>query len=414
MSLSESFTNASHADVPAAAPRPPTPAAAAAPATPDASLLKLRQALDGVLQIAGEQREYQQRVGQIYIFRGHLLESTGTAYATLAERIRPLGYTPMLQREHGEEVVIAIEGDLPQRRFNSPWWLHLGLLLVTILTTTVMGAAITGLPSSHFLDLVNAGDLRALWDYLQRGLPFSLTLLAILGTHEMGHYVAGRLHGVKVTLPFFIPLPVPNTLGTLGAVIFIKSPLLNRRSLFDVGLAGPLAGLVVALPLYAIGLTAQQSVGLPLDWISASITRVANPPLLEGIARIVAPDVGNLDRFVLYGHPMALAAWFGVLLTALNLLPLGQFDGGHVAYALFGKRAWTLAMVTFTVLIMLGFLGGVSMWLIWAFMGLFTGLRHPPPHDDVQPLGLSRTIIGLATIAIFFLILVPAPFYGTT
>ncbi len=415
MSLSESFTNASRADTPAP-PRPPAPvdAASTAPATPDANLLKLRHALDGVFEIAGEQRDYQQRVGQIYVFRGHLLQSVDTAYATLTERIKPLGYTPMLQRERSEEVVIAIEGDLPQRRFNSPWWLHLGLLLVTILTTTVMGASITGLPASRFFDLVNAGDMGALWDYLRNGLPFSLTLLAILGTHEMGHYVAGRLHGVKVTLPFFIPLPVSNTLGTLGAVIFIKSPLLNRRALFDVGLAGPLAGLVVALPLYAIGLTAQQSVGLPLSWINANITRVANPPLLAGIADVVAPHIGNLDRFVLQGHPMALAAWFGVLLTALNLLPLGQFDGGHVAYALFGKRAWTLATITFTVLIMLGFVGGVFMWLIWAFMGLFTGLRHPPPHDDLQPLGLPRTIVGLATIVIFFLILVPAPFYGTT
>ncbi|HML21475.1 MAG TPA: site-2 protease family protein [Aggregatilinea sp.] len=412
MSLSESFTNASHSEAPAP-PHQPATATEAAPA-PDGNLLKLRQALDGVMEILGEQREYQQRVGQIYIFRGHLLAPRDTAYATLTERIKPLGYTPMLQRERGEEVVIAIEGDLPQRRFSSPWWLHLGLLLVTIASTTVMGASIVGWPPSYFMDLIDKGDMRALWDYLQKGLPFSLTLLGILGTHEMGHYVAGRLHGVKVTLPFFIPLPVPNTLGTLGAVIFIKSPLLNRRALFDVGIAGPLAGLVVALPLYAIGVTQPQAVGLPTSWMSANITRVANPPLLDGIARLVAPEIGNLDRFVLQGHPMALAAWFGVLLTALNLLPLGQFDGGHVSYALFGRRAWTLAMVTFTVLIMLGFVGGVFMWLIWAFMGLLTGLRHPPPHDDVQPLGLPRTIIGLATIIIFFLILIPVPFYSPT
>ncbi|WP_119067350.1 site-2 protease family protein [Aggregatilinea lenta] len=413
MSLSESFTNASHTESPAESQAPPsTPGAVSA--APDANLLKLRRALDGVLEIAGEQRDYQQRVGQIYVFRGHLLAPRDTAYATLTERVKPLGFTPMLQQERGEAVVIAIEGDLPQRRFNSPWWVHLGLLLATIVTTTVMGASIVGWPPSTFFDTINAGNTRALWDYLQKGLPFSLTLLAILGTHEMGHYVAGRLHGVKVTLPFFIPLPVPNSLGTLGAVIFIKSPLLNRRALFDVGLAGPLAGLVVALPLYALGLTLPQAVGLPMSWLSANITRVANPPLLEGIARVVAPEVGNLDRFVLHGHPMALAAWFGVLLTALNLLPLGQFDGGHVAYALFGRRAWTLAMITFTVLIMLGFVGGVFMWLIWAFMGLLTGLRHPPPHDDMQPLGMARTVIGLATVAIFFLILAPVPFYAPT
>ncbi|MBN1203112.1 MAG: site-2 protease family protein [Anaerolineae bacterium] len=408
MSLSESFTDLSGSR-PSGQPSPPQPDSAARSQV-DPDLLRLREALDGILTIAGEQQGHQRGVGRMIIFRGHLQIPAENAYAALCERFRPLGFTPMLQREYDEEVVIAVEGDVPMRQIKTRPWLHLGLLLITVLTTTVMGAALTGMPTDRFMNALRDWDTVALWHALHDGLPFSLTLLAILGVHEMGHYVAARLHGVKVTLPFFIPLPLSNSLGTMGAVIFIKSPLMNRRALFDVGIAGPLAGLVLAVPLYLVGLTQQQTVGLPLEWIQAGITRVSNPPLLHVLANL-AVDVQNLDRFVLYGHPMALAAWFGVLLTALNLLPLGQFDGGHVAYALLGRRAWPVASATFGLLVVIGFLGGWFAWLIWAFMGLLTGLRHPPPHDDLMPLGWTRTVIGIITACLFLLIIVPTPFY---
>lgn len=412
MSLSESFTDLTGA--------PDTPGAAESPdsALPpvDPNLLRLREALDGVFDIAGEEHRENRRTKQrVYIFRGRLRKGTPqpptrSAYDDIQQRFKPLGFTPMLQREHGEEVIVAIEGTLPMRQIQTRWWLHLILLLVTLGTTTIMGAALTGMPVSESWRALQAWDTTTLWSVLKDGLPFSLTLLAILGVHEMGHYVAARLHGVKVTLPFFIPLPVSGSLGTMGAVIFIRSPLMNRRALFDVGIAGPLAGLVVALPLYLVGLQAEPAIGLPQTWIQAGITRVANPPLLDAIAPLVV-DTGNLDRFVFYRHPMALAAWFGVLLTALNLLPLGQFDGGHVAYALLGRSAWPLANLVFFLLLALGFFGLWFAWLIWAFMGLLTGLRHPPPHDDITPLGRVRTVIGIATAVIFALIFVPVPFY---
>ncbi len=373
---------------------------------------QLRAALADALSIDGEEVRQDRRTGErVYIFRGQLRIPVEGAYEQISARLRPLGFTPLLQREEDEIAVVAIPGELPESRLSAPAWVHLLLLLVTLVTTTVMGAALSGMPPRAVWDALRTGNAHTLRATLRDGLPFSLTLLTILGVHEMGHYVAARMHGVKVTLPFFIPLPLSGSLGTLGAVIFIRSPLMNRRALFDVGISGPLAGLVVALPLYVIGLGQPPSVGLPEIWLQLGIRRISNPPLLDFLASFVT-DTPNLDRFVFYSHPMALAAWFGVLLTALNLLPLGQFDGGHVAYALLGKRAWPLAWATFIGLVLLGLQGFWMAWLLWALMGFFTGLRHPPPYDDLLPLGKVRTAIGIGTALLFLLMFTPAPFYS--
>ncbi len=383
-----------------------------APSAPVSLQQQLHAALADVLTIAGEEVREDRRSGEaVYIFRGQLRIPVEGAYEQVSARLRPLGFTPMLQRDEDEIAVVAIQGELPEARFSAPAWVHLLLLAVTLLTTTVMGAALSGMPPRAAWEALPTWNTHTLRAVLRDGLPFSLTLLTILGVHEMGHYVAARLHGVKVTLPFFIPLPLSGSLGTLGAVIFIRSPLMNRRALFDVGISGPLAGLVVALPLYVIGLLQPPSVGLPEMWLQLGIRRVANPPLLDWLAAPVL-DAINLDRFVFYSHPMALAAWFGVLLTALNLLPLGQFDGGHVSYALLGKRAWRLAWVTFIGLVLLGLQGFWMAWLLWALMGFLTGLRHPPPYDDLLPLGRTRTLIGIGTAILFLLMFTPAPFYA--
>ena len=383
------------------------------PSAPVSLQQQLRAALADVLAVTGEEVRQDRRSGNaVYIFRGQLRVPVEHAYAQISARLRPLGFTPLLQRdEEGEVAVVAMQGELPVMRFSAPVWVHLLLLAVTLITTTVMGAALSGMPPRAAWDALRTWNTHTLRAVLRDGLPFSLTLLTILGVHEMGHYVAARLHRVKVTLPFFIPLPLSGSLGTLGAVIFIRSPLMNRRALFDVGVSGPLAGLAVALPLYLIGLHQAPTVGLPEMWLQAGIRRVSNPPLLDALASLVL-DTPDLDRFVFYRHPMALAAWFGVLLTTLNLLPLGQFDGGHVAYALLGRRAWPLAWVTFVVLVVLGLQGFWIAWLLWAFMGLLTNLKHPPPRDDVLPLGRTRTVIGIGTAILFLLMFTPAPFYA--
>ena len=340
-------------------------------------------------------------------FKGRLQVEAGEAFTFLTNRLEPLGFTPFLQREGGSDVVVAVQGLLsnpeeekgggPLQRLarasgRSPGWFH-GLLLIATIGSTMYAGA--------FL-LANNGTA-SVGDVIAAGGPFALALLLILGIHEMGHYVAARYHRVKVTLPFFIPLPIPGSLGTLGAVIFIRSPLQTRRSLFDVGISGPLAGLIVALPIFVIGLLLP-----PIDFgapINLVFRGVGVPPLLDLIGRPVVD--GSLSRAILT-HPVALAAWFGILLTALNLLPLGQFDGGHVAYALVGRWAWPLAGVVFTGLLLAGFLFWPT-WLIWAFLAGLTGLRHPPPHDDITQLDLRRKLIGWATVGIFLLIVMPQP-----
>ncbi len=377
------------------------------PARQDGSSLlrEVREAVQTVL-VVDEERELQQGEHYGLAFRGSLQLEAEEAYERLTLLLEPLGFTPFLQRDRRSVVVLAIQG-LPTsidedtgggvlRRLvrasgRSPAWLHVALLLATMATTLYAGAF-----------LLDRG-VTSLGEALAAGGPFAFTLLLILGVHEMGHYVAARHHGVSVTLPFFIPLPIPGSLGTLGAVIFIRSALANRKSLFDVGISGPLAGLIVALPLFVIGLLLPPvQLGAP---ITVSFRGVGVPLLLQLLGDPLAE--GSLSRAILL-HPVALAAWFGVLLTALNLLPLGQFDGGHVAYALFGRYAWAIASASFMALVVMGFWFWQT-WLLWAFLAALSGLRHPPPHNDVTPLDRKRQILGWLTILLFLLIVVPQP-----
>lgn len=372
-----------------------------------ASLIdEVRMAVAAVLLIE-DVAELQHREHFGLVFRGTLQIDPQEAYTQLSALLEPLGFTAFLQRSRGTDIVLVVQG-LPDdvdeetgggllRRLmrvsgRSPWWLHLALLLATIATTMYAGAIL----------LATDGTV-SLGRALQAGGPFAFTLLLILGVHEMGHYLAARYHRIKVTLPFFIPLPIPGSLGTLGAVIFIRSALKTRRALFDVGISGPLAGMVMAVPLFVIGLL------LPPIQFGAPITLtfrgVGVPPLLDALGGSLVE--GSLSRAILL-HPVALAAWFGVLLTALNLLPLGQFDGGHVAYALFGRWAWPLAGLVFAGLIVMGLMYWPT-WLLWAFLAGLSGLRHPPPHDDITPLDIRRRTLGFLTIVLFVLIVVPQP-----
>ncbi|MFZ2419600.1 MAG: site-2 protease family protein, partial [Anaerolineae bacterium] len=229
------------------------------------------------------------------------------------------------------------------------------------------------------------------------------TLLAILGTHELGHYFVARWHKVDVTLPYFIP--VPFGLGTFGAFIKMKSPVENRRALFDVAVAGPLAGLVVALPLLVIGLLT--SPVRPI--ISGGGGLQEGNSLLYGLLKLLIYHQWLPGNGVdVHLSSMAFAAWFGLLVTAFNLLPVGQLDGGHILYALGVTSRW-LGYGVLAVLLVLGALAW-SGWYVWAALIYFvTGLEHPAPLDEITRLDPPRRWLGAIAIVIFILLFAPIP-----
>jgi membrane-associated protease RseP (regulator of RpoE activity) len=237
---------------------------------------------------------------------------------------------------------------------------------------------------------------------LWRGIPFAATLLVILVTHECGHYVLSRIHGVPASLPLFIPGP-PYFIGTFGAIIRLRGPILNRRALFDIGVAGPLAGFIAAVVALVIGL----NLSTVVDRTAAHGLQLGEPLLLQFISWLVVGSLPPQADIVL--HPIGFAAWFGLFVTSLNLIPIGQLDGGHVAYALWGSRQRTIAFAIVPVLIVLGFVGWPGWWL-WAFMAGLWGFGHPPVRNPHVSLGRGRIVVGWIALAVFVLTFAPVPF----
>jgi membrane-associated protease RseP (regulator of RpoE activity) len=262
---------------------------------------------------------------------------------------------------------------------------HLFLLGLTVVTTTVMGG-------------MWLGGFRA-------GVIYSFTVLTILAAHEMGHYIACRYYGVDATLPYFIPMPLP-PVGTFGAFIKMKSPILTRRALFDIGIAGPIAGYVFAIPAAFIGHYFAQP---------ASI----NPSDGEGVI-IHDPLLFKFFQYTLHLpslvelNPVLWAAWIGVFMTSLNLLPVGQLDGGHVAYAVFGRRGHrAISLTAYLCVIGLAVFSIYSRtWNYVAYAALLTFVMrfgHPPVVDEEEPIGLARILVALIGVLIFVLSFVPIP-----
>jgi membrane-associated protease RseP (regulator of RpoE activity) len=334
--------------------------------------------------------------GDSVVFVGRLLTSADKAFETLRDRFRKLGYTLLLRHENGEDLVIAQKGVSIFSRSNP--LINLALLLVTLLTTTLAGATFANVNVLPALQLALDGNFASLFSAMAAGAPFATTLLLILGVHEMGHYVAGKLHGAAVTLPYFIPMPFG--LGTLGAFIQLKSPVEDRKALFDIGLAGPVAGFIVALPLMIIGLMASTIVP------ATSGQTIGYSILVDWLAKVFTPHAAG---YSIQLNPIAIAAWFGILITGFNLLPMGQLDGGHVAYAVLGKAARPLAYLTFAVMLVMGFTVW-SGWFTWAFLALLMGLAHNGPLNDITPLDPVRKMIGILTFVWFILIITPKPF----
>ncbi len=282
--------------------------------------------------------------------------------------------------------------------FFSKWTLPSILFLLTVFTTLWAGAyqAYSG-PVRGPLNFLLASP-EALW----RGIPFAGSLLFILTTHELGHYLLSRIHRVPASLPLFIPGP-PHFIGTFGAIIRMRGPILSRRALFDIGVAGPLAGFVVAVIVLIIGL----SLSTVVDRTATYGLHLGEPLLLQFMSWVVVGPLPPEADVVL--HPIGFAAWFGLFVTSLNLLPIGQLDGGHVAYALWGSRQRTMALAFLPILLILGFVGW-SGWFLWAFMAGLWGVGHPPVMDPDVPLGRNRTIVGWIALAVFVITFAPVPF----
>lgn len=278
------------------------------------------------------------------------------------------------------------------------WWLHILLFAITLITTSVMGAAFSrSFRMNRPVDIV--AGLNGYLEMLHRpgilltGLPFSLTLLSILLAHELGHYLVCRYYRVDATPPFFLPFPAP--IGTFGAFIRIRAPIYSMRTLFDVAVAGPLAGFFLLLPALAIGIAYSQVT----PGIADQGELVFGVPLIVRLLEmLILPGVPSAD---IYLHPVARAAWVGVLATALNLLPIGQLDGGHILYSFVGERSGILSKVLTALLIPIGLLYSYS-WLVWAAFLFFFGMRHPLIYDRA-PLGRVRTCLGWVSLILFIL-----------
>ena len=279
---------------------------------------------------------------------------------------------------------------VPVRRDRGPA-IHILLFAATFLTAALQGALHEGV--DVFADPLT----------VTAGFPFAITLLTILLFHELGHYFLARVHHVDTTLPYFIPAPPFFLAGTFGAFIRIRTLPPDRRALFDIGAAGPWAGFVIAVPAVIFGL--QQSEVVPLDtsqggWI------LGDSLLFSALVRLVL-GVSSSEATILI-HPVALAGWFGLFVTSLNLLPVGQLDGGHVMYAVFGRHHRWISRGVLTFMIVLG-MGGWAGWFVWAFLLVVLGLNHPRPSDPSTPLDRRRLVAAAATLVVFVLTFMPEP-----
>jgi membrane-associated protease RseP (regulator of RpoE activity) len=379
---------------------------------------KARTLVAADLAIESVQVQLDNQHDGVIVLRGKLRLPSHQVFPSWLKQFNDLGYTPILRPDpavaNGVSLHI-IPGAARKRPARA--WINLVLFLVTLLSTLFVGWLYGGpvQPITTLTDLLNPISWLAGW-------PFALTLLGILGAHEFGHYFAARLRNVAVTLPYFIPMPFG--FGTLGAFIQMREPVPDRRKLFDIGVAGPLAGLIIAIPLLFLGL---------------ATSPMQVPPTTEGAMLEGNSILYYYAKIMVFGKPLpnpvtgedvimnqvTFAAWIGLLVTALNLLPVGQLDGGHTVYALFGRRARYLNVITVVLMALLAVAGlevlqvnfpqlqsiGFTGWFVWIGLILFIlGPYHPPVLDEVTTLDPRRRWLGYLVIAIFIITFVPVPF----
>ncbi len=342
---------------------------------------------------------HQRKLDTMQVIEGDLIDEPEIAFRSIQERLSEQNVTPLLQEdEYGRARLVLLPGKVQGLTPNQRLWVNGVLFLATLVTTTWAGALHQG------VNLLQEPERIAV------GLPYSLTLMLILGAHELGHYFAARFHGVNVTLPFFIP--VPFALGTFGAFISMKSLPPNRRALFDVAVAGPIAGLVFAIPALWIGLERSHVVEAGSQSASTIMhhgTEIGSSVLFAAIAKLSLGDA-LAQGHQLQLHPLAFAGWLGLLVTALNLMPIGQLDGGRIADALFGiRQSATIGSIALFALFFLGLFvwSGLLMWALIAF--LLAGQKGIASQNDLVPIGSGRFTLGIVMFTVLCLILIPVP-----
>lgn len=350
---------------------------------------------------------------------------TSKAYELLSADLLPLGLMPLFRIEDGIETILII----PARPASKPSRLWINILLFVATIFCVLFAGMTYVTGDQF-PLTTAGILAALWT---GGIPYMVSLLAILGTHEMGHYLVSRHHGVESTLPYFIPMPIG--LGTMGAFINMKGIPRNRDHLMDIGAAGPLAGFIVALIVLVIGLRlsvidiipvnfpegygaqieGNSILYLALKYLSFGMllpqpAAYATTPILHWLQYFFTGQPSPFGATDVMLSPVAWAGWVGILVTSLNLIPAGTLDGGHISQTLFGKRATRAILpIVLGILVLLGMVW--NGWWLWAAMIFFlVGRVYAEPLDQITPLSKNRKVIGILCIILFLITFTPVPF----
>ncbi len=358
---------------------------------------------EAITKIEKHMRIDTQRFGVRYAtLDGQLFEPLQENINAIEQILKPVGITPFfelnkqpLSSPHRLKLALFKIKKVRQR-----FWLNWLLLGITLVSTTFAGAF-----------WAEADFISNPWDIL-KGLPFSLSLIIILGAHELGHYLTCRKYGIPATPPFFIPFLPP--FGTMGAVIRMGL-INNRRSLIRIGAAGPIAGFIIAVAILIIGMVSAEVV--PIDSYIAqlkpndSVFLFGEPLIYKFFHYIVLSFKGKAflpdTSLMLKMNPLIIAAWIGFLVTSLNLLPLSQFDGGHIAYGIFGKKRIFLMIPVYALMLLAAILLKAWVWLVWGAMSLIFGFRHPPASDEITP--LTRLDFVIAVIALIILILSVSP-----
>jgi hypothetical protein len=360
--------------------------------------------------------------GWIVRYRGLLLgDDSVAAYDQLEDAVHGYGLTPLFRKE-GDRHLIFLAPSLPEPKKRLPT-VNIVMFLLTVLSVMFVGAQPEGPIPSDLL-----GQLWVVLKSILTGWPFALSLMSILLAHEFGHYLMSRHHKTAATLPYFIPFPLP-PLGTMGAVIQMQAVPKNKRILFDIGIAGPLAGMVVAIPVLLYGLSISKLgpvVADPNGWIEGNSLLylfskfvifgklLPEPATTNGLSLFVhwiqyfftgTPlPIGGVDVFI---SNVALAGWAGLLVTSLNLIPVGTLDGGHVTYALFGEKIRRVYPFVIVILVVMGFVA--QMWWLWAVRLLWLGRVHAEPLDQITELDPRRRALGWFAILLFILVFSPVP-----